>query len=182
MSYVPLRSDASAVAADAASRITTAGVAVASRDTTVALADNLLCATGYQSAISDAAALGTVSTNSTSFADVGNGTSTGFSSWTTPAVPIPKTYLVWCRLSCYVTTGGGGVFFQMLVDGVAPAGQPSTAQRIFANTTFQQFPMFFAVPVALSAATHVIKLQWKVSSPAVAQVDANDGRTFWITG
>lgn len=148
-----------------------------------AMVDPLL-SLGYLGAgfMSDAAGLGTASTTSTSFGDVGNGSSTGFSSWTTPAISVAKTYIVWCRLSCYVTVGGGRVFFQLLVDGSAPANQPSTAQRIFLNTTNQQFSMVFPVPVSLSAATHTIKLQWKVDSGVTAQVDANDGRTFWISG
>jgi hypothetical protein len=155
--------------------------AIASGSLAPAASVDPLLTIGYQ-AMNDAVALGTASTSSPSFGDVGNGLSTGFSSWTTPAITVAKTYVIWCRLSCYATTGGGLVSFQLLVDGVAPAGQPTSAQRIFLNSTLQQFPMFFGVPVSLAATTHIIKLQWKVSGTAVAQVDSNDGRTFWLTG
>lgn len=133
--------------------------------------------------INDAAGLGTASTTATNFGDVGNGSSTGFSSWTTPAITVAKTYLIWCRVSGYVSVGSGRVFFQLLVDGSAPASQPTTAMTIATSSTAGvHLSTTFAIPVALSAATHTLKLQWKVDSGVTGQVDANDGRTFWITG
>lgn len=186
MSYTPINSDAPAVAAYTIARAnaTVPSSGAVTSDEATAIADSYLGAVGGLGSgfINDAAALGTASTTSTSFVDVGNGSTTGFSSWTTPAIPIAKTYWIWCRLSSYVTVGGGRTFFQLLVDGVAPSGQPASAQRIYLNVTSQQFPMFFIVPVFLSAATHVIKPQWRVDSGVTAQVDVNDGRLLWITG
>lgn len=147
-----------------------------------AQADAIMCAVGYQ-AYSDAAALGSASTTSTTFVDVGNGTSTGFSSFTF-TVSVAKTYLIHSACTVFKSASSGSTLmsFQLVVDGSAPSGSsPSTAAQFFGSEGSKYF--YFVVPVALSAGSHTIKLQWKVSSGMTANVaGGEEGRTFWVTG
>jgi hypothetical protein len=182
MAYSPTKSDATAMAADAASRLGTAkSLVIAVVDTLVALCDAILCSTGYQ-AQNDAFALGSATTTSTSFTDVGNGSSTGFSSWAFTA-PVAKTYTIDVNCSAYksASSGGSQLWFQLLVDGVA---QPTTSEMTtFFATNFDQKHFVFSVPVALSTGSHTFKLQWKVSSGMTANVDpATEGRCFRVRG
>lgn len=182
MAYTPTKPDATPCAADAAARFTVAtGQTVIPVDTLVALLDSVLCSVGYQ-AQNDAFALGSATTTSTSFVDVGNGSSTGFSSWSfTP--PVAKTYLIDVNCSAYKSASSGGtqLWFQLLVDGVA---QPSTSEMTtFFAANLDQKHVTFSVPVALSAASHTVKLQWKVTSGMTANVDAaTEGRCFRVRG
>lgn len=182
MPYSPTKPDATACAADAAARFTTAaGTPIAVVDTLVALQDSMLCSIGYQ-AHNDAFALGSASTTSTSFVDVGNGSSTGFSPWTF-SVPVAKTYLIGVNCSAVKTASAGSTVltFQLLVDGVAQPAQ-SDMMTWFASN-FDQKHFVFSVPVALSAGSHTVKLQWKVSASMTAAVDpATEGRHFMVTG
>jgi hypothetical protein len=188
MSYTPINSDATNVAAYTIARLnaTSPSSGAVTSDEAVAIADSYLGALGGlgPTFISDAASLGPIAGgySITAYNPVGNGTTTGFPTWTTPSIPIAKTYWLWCICSCYVTVGGGRVFFRFNVDGSAPAGQPATAQRLFFNTVNQQLKFMFCAPVSLTTGTHVVKLEWQVDIGVTAQADANDGRTFWITG
>jgi hypothetical protein len=182
MAYVPTRPDATPCAADAAARFSTAtGQPVTAVDTLVALLDSMLCSVGYQ-AHSDAFALGAATTTSTTFVDVGNGSSTGFSPWTF-SVPVAKTYVISVNASAVKTasTSSTVLTFQLLVDGVAQPAQSDMLTWFAAN--FDQKHVIFSVPVALSAGSHTVKLQWKVSASMTASVDpATEGRHFMVTG
>lgn len=181
MPYVPTKSDATAVATDMAVRLTTAGVAVSPIDTTVALADNALCSTGLIGQ-SDAAGLGAATTTSTSFVDIGNGSSTGYSSWTVTA-PIAKTYLLRVVAKAYASVSpGGNVYMQVLCDGSAIVGQPTATPRQFFGTLNMFWPLTWDVVVSLTAGSHTFKLQWKVDSGMTANVDTNGGRLFTLVG
>lgn len=182
MAYVPTKPDATPCAADAATRFSTAtGQSVIAVDTLVALLDTTLCIVGYQ-AQNDAFALGSATTTSTSYVDVGNGSSTGFSSWTF-SVPVAKTYTIDVNASAYksASSGGSQLWFQFVVDGVA---QPTTSEMTtFFATNFDQKHLIFSVPVALTAGSHTVKLQWKVSASMTANVDAaTEGRCFRVRG
>lgn len=181
MAYVPTRADATPMAADMATRLSSAlGATIPTNDRIVALCDDILCATGYQ-AQSDAAGLGTATTASTAFADVGNGSSTGFQTWSFTA-PIAKTYLLRVDLDAFVTVAIGRVSFQVAVDGTAPGGQPSNAASFFFNQTAVHARLSFVVPIALSAGAHTIKLQWKSDGSATANVNTDSFRCFTMTG
>lgn len=182
MPYVPTKPDATPCAADAAARFTSAtGQTVLPVDTVVALLDSILCGLGYQ-AQNDAFALGSASTTSTTFVDVGNGTSTGFSSWTF-TVPIAKTYVIDVNCSAYKGASSGStiIWWRLLVDGVA---QPETSEMTsFYGSAEGNKHFVFSAPVALSAGSHTVKLQWKVSSGMTANVDAaTEGRCFRVRG
>jgi hypothetical protein len=182
MAYVPTKPDATPCAADAATRFSTAtGLTVLPVDTLVALLDTMLCSVGYQ-AQNDAFALGSATTTSTSFVDVGNGSSTGFSSWTFTA-PVAKTYLIDVTCSAYKSASAGGsqLWFQLVVDGVA---QPNTSDMTtFFGMNLDPKKFVFSVPVALSAGSHTVKLQWKVSASMTANVDpTTEGRSFRVRG
>lgn len=182
MAYTPTRSDATPCATDVATRFSTAtGLTVPAVDTLVALLDGMLCSVGYQ-AQNDAFALGSATTTSTSFVDVGNGSSTGFSSWTFTA-PVAKTYTVDVNCSAYksASSGGSQLWFQLLVDGVAQTNTSEMTTFFAAN--LDQKHLVFSVPVALTAGSHTVKLQWKVSASMTANVDAaTEGRCFRVRG
>jgi hypothetical protein len=181
MAYIPTRANATPCATDMAARLTTSGVPVSVRDTLVAMFDSILCSVGYQDH-SDAFALGSASTSSTTFVDVGNGSSTGFSPWTF-SVPVAKTYVISVNASAVKTasTSSTVLTFQLLVDGVAQPAQSDMLTWFAAN--FDQKHIIFSVPVALSAGSHTVKLQWKVSASMTASVDpATEGRHFMVTG
>jgi hypothetical protein len=187
VSYTPINTDATNVAGYTIARLnaTSPTSSAATSDQAVAIADSYLGAFGIQGALSDANGLGTATTASATFVDVGNGSTTGFSSWTTPSIQIARTYLIHASFTAYMTVAGGNnnAFFQLLVDGSAPSGQPTGTARIAWATTLDPKQIYFAVPVSLSAGTHAVKLQWKVNNVAMTiGVDVVQGRTFWITG
>lgn len=128
---------------------------------------------------SSALALGAASTTSASFVDVGNGSSTGFADWT-QSVPATKIYLVHIDVSGFSSTGGI-IYFQLLVDGSAPT-QPTGNEQITANGANHRGQVHIIVPVSLTSGSHTFKLQWKASSGATINVNADDYRTFTIAG
>jgi len=180
MSYTPINSDATNVAGYTIARLnaTSPSTGATTNDQAIAIADSYLGSVGFLGStfMSDAFATGGVSYSTNAYNDV-----SVLTSWTTPSIPVAKTYLIWCRTCCYATATGG-VSFRITVDGSAPSGQPASAQKLFLNLINQRFVWTFAVPVSLSAATHTIKLQWIVDVGTTAAMDGNDGRTFWITG
>ena len=104
-------------------------------------------------------------TSSTTFATIGNGTTSGFATWTTPSIVLAKTYMLSVNVDVYATAVAGNqqVIFQILVDGSAPGGQPSNAQRQPLELAEGVAPTTFIVPIALTTGTHTIDIQWKVS-------------------
>lgn len=135
----------------------------------------------------DAQALGTTTTSSTTFVDVGNGSSTGFASWTAPMTKVTKTYTLHVVVRSYMPTLGSSVttYFQVLQDGVAIASQPTaTASQAFGSTSqYLQTTWRIAVPCTAGSA-HVYKLQWKVGNASdSAGVSATVGTLqYYITG
>lgn len=128
---------------------------------------------------SDVQALGTATTTSTSFVDVGNGSSTGFATWTAPTTLVTKTYTMRVVVRSYMSTLGSSVttYFQVLQDGVAVSGQPTaTASQAFGTTTqYIQTTWSLSVPCTAGSA-HVYKLQWKVGNASdTASVTATVG-------
>jgi hypothetical protein len=122
--------------------------------------------------MSDQAGLGSTSTTSGTFADIGDGTTTGFATWTTPSIALAKTYLLQVTVTAYYTGLSGKASYQILVDGVAVPGQPTNAASQWIETAEGQAPTSWMIPVALTAGTHVIKIQWK-TSVATLNVNAN---------
>jgi hypothetical protein len=180
MSYTPVNSDATNVAGYTIARLnaTSPSTSAVTSDQAVAIADSYLGAIGGMGStfMSDAFATGGLAYSTNAFNDV-----SVFTSWTTPSIPVAKTYWIWVRTCCYCTATGG-VNFRITVDGSAPSGQPTSAQKLFLNVINQRFVWFFGVPVSLSTGTHVVKLQCNVDVGTTANFDGNDGRTFWITG
>ena len=144
-----------------------------------AMADGILGVVGYQSQ-ADAAALGTATQATTTFADVGNGSSTGFSVYTFTA-STTKTYLVNVDLSCYMTVAADQVQFQLMKDGVVVFD--SDAARFYFNNLVSRMRLSFRCPVAMTAGANVLKLQWKIRDGAgTVSVDTNDFRCFTVLG
>jgi hypothetical protein len=182
VAYSPTKPDATPCATDTAARFSTAtGQSVVAVDTLVALFDGVLCSVGYQ-AQNDAFAIANATTTSTTFVDVGNGTSTGFAPWTF-SVPVAKTYMIDVNCSAVKTASVSNtqLWFQLLVDGVAQPAQ--SGMTTFYSSNFDQKHFTFGVPVALTAGSHTVKLQWKVSASMTAAVDpTTEGRCFRVTG
>lgn len=135
----------------------------------------------------DQSALGTATTSSTTFVDVGNGSSTGFASWTAPAAKVTKTYTLSVTVRAYVPTVGstGTVSFQVLQDGVAIGSQPTEVARISASSSTQYLSVSWRIPVSqTSGVAHVYKLQWKVGNASdQAGVTTGVGQLqFYLTG
>ena len=90
----------------------------------------------------DQTALGAASTSSTTFVDVGNGSSTGFAPWTAPTTRVSKTYMLHVHLLYYMSAIGASALtqFQVLQDGVAISSQPTSIARgaVLANGQYQQ--------------------------------------------
>lgn len=134
---------------------------------------------GYQG-MSDQSALGAASTSSTTYVDVGNGSSTGFATWTAPAATVTKTYMLRVNVRTYMSTVGttATTYFQVLQDGAAIGGHPTNSNKApvgIAGTTYNMCT--FEVPVTQTAGTaHVYKLQWKVGDAgATANVTTGVG-------
>lgn len=145
-----------------------------------AMVDAILCGTGYQGLQSDSFAIAVANTSSTTFVDVGDGSTTGYAPWTF-SVPVARTYVIDVNCSAIKVTSSGStqLSFQLLVDGVA---QPTTTEMTtFFASNFDQKHFLFSVPVALTAGSHTIKLQWKVSASMTARVDpATEGRCYRV--
>jgi len=194
--YTPTSTDAAAVAQKLVTQLATvtsiaSNVAITNPidNTTVgggaqlATADAILMALGYQ-ALDSQFSLGSTTTSSTTFADVGNGSSTGFPTWGWTA-PIAKTYLVACWVDCYVSAIGttGQVSVTLNVDGSIPS-QPAAAQRFTFSATNTRQRLSWAAPINFTAGSHTLKLQWKVHDGATtANVSGTlEQRTLIITG
>lgn len=109
------------------------------------------------------AGLGTFTTTSSTFVDVGDGSTTGYATWTTPSLAVAKTYLLFVRVDGFQTSLSGMVSYQVVVDGSAPGGQPTNGMQQIQDagvTVAQQF----VVPLSLGTGTHTIKLQVKTSA------------------
>ncbi len=136
---------------------------------------------------SDQTVLGAASTSSTSYVDVGNGSSTGFASWTAPATPVTKTYTLNVSVCCYMSAIGSNatVQFQVVQDGLAISGHPTNINRVTLKTSGDYGACSFSVAVPQTATVaHVYKLQWKVlSGDSTADVSAGVGQVqFYLTG
>ena len=129
---------------------------------------------------SDQSVLGAASTSSTTYVDVGNGTSTGFATWTAPASSVTKTYMLRVTVRFFMSTLGatGTTMFQVLQDGATIGGHPSNANKApvgIASTTYN-LCTFGVVVTQTAGVAHVYKLQWKVNDgAATANVSAGVG-------
>lgn len=134
----------------------------------------------------DLAPLGAASTSSTTFVDIGNGSSTGFAGCTISA-PVAKTYLLEIKLVHFmsVLAGNQQTLYQVTVDGSAPGGQPTNVMIFAFAASGTYYPNSFTVPLSLSAGSHTFKLQWKVdngSSVANITSNANSHLQYVLTG
>lgn len=113
---------------------------------------------------SDQLGLGATSTTSTTFANIGNGSSTGFAQWTTPSITVAKTYLLFVNVAVYASavSGAQSVIFQIMIDGVAVTTGANAARQPL-EIAEGVAPTAFTVPVVLSTGTHTVDIQWKVS-------------------
>lgn len=146
-----------------------------------AMADALLASMGFQ-AQSSSMALGTASTTSSSFADVGNGTSTGFAPYVF-AAPIAKTYLVHVDLACYVTTSVRCLLnFRLDVNGTTY--EPAATALADMNDSALFYPAHFRLAVPMVVGNNTIRIQWRraAGASATGEVNVFTGRTITVTG
>ena len=149
-----------------------------------ARADALLLSFGHQ-AYSEAASLGSTSTSSTTYVDIGDGAATGFSTFAWTA-PVAKTYVVQVAVDGYLSVLGANGFlhYRLLVDGSEPAGHPTAENRFAFSEANVRRRITFSVPVLFTAAAHTLKLQWKVGDAgSTANVNSTfEMRSLRITG
>lgn len=145
------------------------------------IADAVKCATGYQ-AFNEAPGVGSANNAaSTSFAPVGNGTTTGLSTYTFVA-PLAITYLVRVHVCffCSVLAAGDFVGWQLVnttTAGVAPNGTAA----VFPTAATQRIRATFDFPLAMAAGNNVLQLQWRSGSVGTtANVTTGDYRVFAI--
>lgn len=144
-----------------------------------AVMDAVLDSVGYR-AQNQSGILGAASTTSGSYVDIGNGTSTGFPAWSV-SIPITKTYLLHIDTSAYSSVGAGAISYQITVDGSAPGGQPASFFNIIQLPAIDQVHrLHYCIPVALTAGTRSIVLQWYTNT--TAQVDSLNFRAFTLVG
>lgn len=144
-----------------------------------AMADGVMGTVGFQSQ-SDAAGLGTATNATAVFAAVGNGSSTGFTTWSFSA-PTSKVYQVAVDLSCYMATASDMVHFRLMKDGSTVFDSP--AARFLFNSTGVHHRISFRCPVAMVAGANVLSLDWKVlNAVGTATVDTSDFRCFTVMG
>lgn len=144
-----------------------------------AFMDAILSSVGFQGQ-SDVASLGLTNTSSTSFVDVGNGSSTGFSTYSFSAA-IAKAYTVHVDTALYLSVLGTGQIFLQLVNTTTSTNY-STPSMTVEGTVDVLVRASFRVSVAMNVGANVLKLQWKVGTGGTANTDANSFRTFTITG
>jgi hypothetical protein len=188
--YSPTNSDATNVATDAATRINAiTGTPTLSPPIVdpnfqaflKAQADSMLLSVGYQDR-NAAATVGSFTTTSGSFVDIGNGSSTGFSTYTF-AAPIAKTYLVSVDLSCYLSGLGGGNGFQLqLVNATTSASYSDAATKFEVNSAGQVQHYAFRFGVPMNAGSNVLKLQALALTGCTFAVDSLCFRCFTVTG
>lgn len=147
-----------------------------------AWADTVLEAVGVVG-LDRAAALGTATSTSATYEDVGNGSSTGFGSYSFTA-PIAKKYYVRVTLTVHCTTAAACLAFQLLKGGATTGVENlEAAQAICLNATSIQHTVCFTVPVTMAAGANVLKLQWKrTAGTGTLEVDGGNFRVFEVTG
>jgi hypothetical protein len=119
---------------------------------------------------------GNVTTNSAVFV-----AATGYPNMVV-TVPGTRSYVLGVGLSMYMTVALDEVFFQVLVDGVPVAGQPTFASSMFFNTLSEHTRLFWQLVVPLTAGAHTINLQWKTTGLGTANSTTLDYRSFTLVG
>lgn len=130
---------------------------------------------------SEQAGLGTATTTSSTFADIGDGTTTGYATWTTPAITVSKTYMLSVNVTAFLNTGTQKISFQVILDGSAISGQPTIASSQWIEAAEGQAPTSWIIPVTLGVGTHTIKLQWKTTGGTMT-VNTNCTLQYVISG
>ncbi len=123
-------------------------------------------------------------TSSTTFVDVGNGTTNGWAPWTGVVIPATKTYLLHVDLTNFYLSVAGGfniIYFQIAVDGTAPTQLVSTPFRAMSALNTRE-DKAWRTAVALAAGSHSFKVQWKVdNAAATANMDGFSVRCLTIS-
>lgn len=179
--YVATATGATSVAADMATRINNItgtpnlSAPVVNPDYQAFLraqADSLLLSVGYQ---------GQDDVAGTSDNQFGATFVNCFTPWTTPTL-LAKNYLVDVDVAFFFTVAIDTVFFQLLVDGVAPSGQPANAAQFLVPALSTLYRIRIPIPVLFTAGTHVLQLQFKTTGVGRVRTDSTCNRTFTLVG
>lgn len=123
--------------------------------------------------------LGATNTTSTSFGFIGDRATTGYASWTTPYIAVPKVYMIMFDIITYMSAGAAqGTLFQVMVDGVVTPTQPIMGNVFASTNSLMQYRGM--VPCFLSGGLHTLDLQWRVTG-GTANINAGGGfyRLHW---
>lgn len=147
-------------------------VSTAGTDTEVGAAGSF---SGLFGAQDEATALGDTSTTSATFADIGDGATTGFASWTVN-IPVERKYLLRTSLVLYWPSGTSQAEFQVMMDGVAVSGQLSNSVPI--SIANQNVFYTFDVLVTPTAGNHTFKVQWRVATADGTQLQVGGSNSY----
>jgi hypothetical protein len=181
MSYTPVKTDATNVAAYVITRLNTAtpSSGATTNDQNTAVADAYLNSLGYQGQTN--VSLGSVTTTSTSYADV-TGSSVTFTA------PVAKIYLVTVNIKPFMTGAQDGINFQLLNNSfvvMGASGNGAMGQFIITAQLVAYQNFTFSVPVLMVAGSNTLKLQWQLqfgNPSAVAHVDSSSCLVYTFTG
>jgi len=109
---------------------------------------------------------GTVSTSSSTFGQIGNGSSDGFADYTTASLSAGDYVIAWEITEIYGSSGASKAEFHVLVDGSAPSGQP--LGRFYVQTNAVNGTGRMIKVTGLSTGTHTLRLEWKAVTGTVA--------------
>lgn len=178
MSYSPVNSDATNVAAYTIARLnaTSPATGAVTSDQAVAIADSYLGTVAYLA--QDEAACTASSTTSTSFANIG-----GMPTYTFNA-PVAKVYLVHLDITgCFQSVGTSGIAFRL---------SNNTNSTIGNNLTWSWFPSAInnrsgkfsnRTPITMVAGNNVLQVQWKILVGGdTGNTDTVTSRAITVTG
>jgi hypothetical protein len=121
-------------------------------------------------------------TPSTSFVPIGDGTTTGFRTYTFSA-PVAKPYLVNVDLSCYCSGLGAGAGFQLQLANTTTSQNFSDAATLFeVNIAGQVQHYGFRFQVPMNAGNNVLQLQARALTGCTFAVDTLCFRCFTVQG
>ena len=115
-------------------------------------------------------------------------TSTGFTASGYPTGTITatqtKTYLLEVFLSffCSILGAGGQLSFQVRVDTIAPAGQPTKHTTFNINEINTRYPVSFCIPLQLSPGSHTFSLDWKTVAGSTFNINTFDFVCYMLIG
>ena len=124
--------------------------------------------------------VGTASTSSATYADIGDGVTNGYADFTTPSLPAGTYLYMYSFQGIYGGGGGiGRVDFQLVIDGSVPADEIDRP-GVGSSTAYSTFATRSVIVTHGSTATHAVKVQWKSRAGTISQDGGYSSRSIII--